>query len=217
MLIGTPAILRKVKTVRKRTSVTSLACGSFVFITQFLSHKHRYVRMSDEIDLLYEHFHVSDSAHPDVCQAVATAFNWSAQGSLQHFYTGLPKLRPTVSRAVYMSHEVYCQLLFPSACAWVKGAVRLLRMAVTVTWKVLCNLLEKLFNERHGEIVMSWIHAIDRFSHPLLEKLCTYIYWICTCSVIMRERSSNWPWHCISVISYCEDNRGYLDAVFASS
>jgi hypothetical protein len=187
MLIGTPAILRNVNTVRKRTSVTSLPCCSFVFITQFLSHKHKYVRMSNEIDLLYEHFHVSYSAHPDVCQAVAMAFNWSAQGSLQHFCTGLPELRPTVCRALFMRHEVDCRLLVPTAFAWVKRAGSLLGEPMAVTWKVLCNLLEKLFSKRHGEVVTLWIHAINRVSHPLLEELCIFTEYVILVKLRVRD------------------------------
>jgi hypothetical protein len=38
--------------------------------------------------------------------------------------------------------------------------------------KVLCNLLEELFNLRHAEFVISWILKINRVSQPLLEELC---------------------------------------------
>jgi hypothetical protein len=174
MLIGTPAILRNVKTVRKRSSVTSHPCGSFVFITLFLSYNHKYVRMSDEIDLLYKS--KRQCAHGFVSTSSYGAQLTSGETSSLFLYKST-WAKPTVGHAVFMRHEVDWRLLVPSAFAWVKRAVILLRKALRVTWKVLCSMLEELFNDRHEE-VMSWIHKITRVTYPILEELCIFTEYV---------------------------------------
>jgi hypothetical protein len=141
-LIEKPPILRNIKVVWKRFSVTSHACGFFVFIIKFLSYRHRDVRISEQFNVVIGTLQSKRRCtHGNLpLSSYDVQLTSSAISALQHCYRGVPEVRSTVCRAIFMTQEVHWRRLVPSAFAWVKRAVTWFRNWTNFPWYILYNI-----------------------------------------------------------------------------